>query len=201
MNLLWLWLVGRQPKHLLHFLGENFNDYTCSCPQTSTQTGSGSNITCTVFTDRRQLDSKNHNTFLIQGQLYQFAEVSRKWRIRGDNFPRVSRTEQHRLLWARCSHDRPWGWRGRARGLFQHPLQLLRGHWPPGRQHRGKRRGPAGGYWRSGGWHGSEFEFPLFIFIFTTRRSILGSVCLTKIGQRAKRDMWETCERPERDLR
>ena len=34
-----------------------------------------------------------------------------------------------------------------------------------------------------------------------TRRSILGSVCPTKIGQRAKRDLWKIWERPVWDLR
>ena len=82
MNLLWLWLVGRQPKHLLHFLGENFNDYTCNCPQTSTQTGSGSNITCTVFTDRRQLNSKtlfNRPTLLICWGLWKMKDP--RWQL------------------------------------------------------------------------------------------------------------------------
>ena len=34
-----------------------------------------------------------------------------------------------------------------------------------------------------------------------TRCSILGSVCLTKIGQRPKTDLKETLDRPRRDLR
>merc|ERR1711971_1161205 len=40
--------------------GENFNDYTCNCPQTSIQSGSGSNITCTANTTSllRSLDNE-----------------------------------------------------------------------------------------------------------------------------------------------